>query len=536
MPRFTECWRCGNSSATVACPSCNVAKYCSKKCKDDDITRHNDAECRPVSILKTCSSCFKIGSSLQRCTGCYRAFYCDAKCQKNNRKKHKVECKRIISKIDSLAQKLHLEFLPKYGRICAAHYYWGNAPAYDYLNLLENEGVEYDSDMNVLVLGVGDLRNIVLTCASLPESFTSKVKFVLNDVDRWVLARQVLLLYMMLKSRSLQGQFPSTGESRPFLAHYYWGNVPAYDYLNLLENEGVEYDSNMNVLVLGVGDLRNIVLTCASLPKSFTNKVKFVLNDSDSCVLSRLVLLMYMIIKCDLSVCKVVTEIWYSLSLSEKTYDYLFSSLQGLLRLKSAGDLKAATGELIEVHESHFKEFQEIWRHWLELRVEGTSDIQKQRQEAFSKDPSSFRGKRCYYNCIPKEHLPSAKKFMEDGIFKRTKRCSFAENPTLTGASFSSKDEPFKYCCLTSVLPFTGWDYVDVAKMMYESSVVIMYGNYIEFMLCSFMEILKSKQVTFEIILGNCMDIDAFLNKEEKYDRISTSNLMDYILLPNLMR
>ena len=201
MPRFAECWRCGKSPAIVVCPSCNVAKYCSKKCKENDVARHNDAECRPVSILKTCSSCRNTGSSLQTCTGCYRAFYCDTECQKNHRKKHKVECKHITGKIESLAQSLEGDFPTKFGVNCAAHYYWGNAPAYDYLNLVENEGVDYNTDMNVLVLGVGDLRNIVLTCASLPESFTCKVKFVLNDSDRWVLARLVLLLYMMLKCK-----------------------------------------------------------------------------------------------------------------------------------------------------------------------------------------------------------------------------------------------------------------------------------------------------------------------------------------------
>ena len=116
-----------------------------------------------------------------------------------------------------------------------------------------------------------------------------------------------------------------------------------------------------------------------------------------------------------------VTEIWYSLSLSEKTYNYLCSSFQGLLRLKSVGDLKAATGGLIDVHESHFKEFQEIWTRWDDMKVEGTSNIQKQRQEAISKDPGSFFGKINYYNCIPQEHFPSAKKFMDDGIFKRTR-------------------------------------------------------------------------------------------------------------------
>ncbi|XP_028390689.1 uncharacterized protein LOC114515601 [Dendronephthya gigantea] len=435
MPRFTECWRCGNSSATVACPSCDVAKYCSKKCKANDIARHKDAECRPVAIIKTCSSCRKTGSSLQTCSGCYRAFYCDAKCQMNHRSEHKFECKRIVDKIKSLAGSL-LAFFPNSGRICMAHYYWGNMPAYDYLNLLENEGVNYDSDMNVLVLGVGDLRNIVLTCASLPESFANKVKFVLNDIDEWVLARLVLLLYMM--------------------------------------------------------------------------------------------------IKCDRSVSKVVTEIWYSLSLSEKTYNYLHQTLQGLLRLQSAEDMKTATDGIIHLNEEHFRKFRDVWARWLEMRVEGTSHIRKQREKAMNADLGSFGGRINYYNCIPKEHVPSAMEYMEKGVFNRTQNCSFAENPTLTGPPMFGND--LTYCCPTSVLPFVGWDYVEVEKSTYSKSLVTMFGNYIEEKLERFMEKLAARQVRFDIILGNCMNIEEFLTEEEKYDRIFTSNLMDYILLPELLR
>ena len=201
MPRFSDCWRCGKTSATVVCRSCDVAKYCSNKCKENDIARHTDAECRPVSVINTCLSCRKTGSLLQKCTGCYRALYCNATCQKNHRDKHKAECKRIVEKIKSLASTLDRYFLPNAARGCVAHYYWGNVPAYDYLNLSENEGADYNLTMNILVIGVGDLRNIAFTCASLPESFTSKVKFTLNDSDRCVLARLVLLLYMMIKCK-----------------------------------------------------------------------------------------------------------------------------------------------------------------------------------------------------------------------------------------------------------------------------------------------------------------------------------------------
>ena len=184
---------------TEVCHSCDIAKYCSTQCKKNDVARHKDAECRPVSIIQTCLSCRKTGASLQACSGCYRAFYCNTTCQKNHRPKHKTECKIIVGKIKSLAKKLEFNF--NFARGCMAHYYWGNVPAYDYLNLSENEGVDYDLALNVLVLGVGDLRNIVLTCASLPDNFKSKVKFVINDSDRYVLARLILLLYIMIKCK-----------------------------------------------------------------------------------------------------------------------------------------------------------------------------------------------------------------------------------------------------------------------------------------------------------------------------------------------
>ena len=79
--------------------------------------------------------------------------------------------------------------------------------------------------------------------------------------------------------------------------HYYWGNQPAYDGLNLLENEGIDYSSDLKVLYLGVGDFRNVALTCASLADTYEHVVAFALNDLESCILSRLVLFIYMLIQ-----------------------------------------------------------------------------------------------------------------------------------------------------------------------------------------------------------------------------------------------
>ena len=196
MPKFSECWRCGKSGASVVCRACDIAKYCSNVCQRNDKSRHK-VECKPVAIVRSCSSCKKSGSGLRACTGCYRVYYCDIKCQKSHRKVHKSDCSSTKDTIAKLARKI-LRFFPRH---TTELYFWGNYPAYDGLNLLENEGADYSSDLKILYLGVGDFRNVALTCASLPDTYERVVTFALNDIETGILSRLVLFVYMLIKGK-----------------------------------------------------------------------------------------------------------------------------------------------------------------------------------------------------------------------------------------------------------------------------------------------------------------------------------------------
>lgn len=183
----------------IICDLCWVAKYCSELCRRNDIFRH-EAECIPASILKTCTNCRKSGPNLKACTGCYKAFYCDANCQKINWERHKLDCLEAKEIIEAATKQVFVQYFMLSnvrGAVCP-YYYWGNVPAFDYLNLLENESAAYGSTLEVLVLGVGDLRNVALTCAMLPDSFSNKVSFTLNDRESCVLARLVLVILRWL--------------------------------------------------------------------------------------------------------------------------------------------------------------------------------------------------------------------------------------------------------------------------------------------------------------------------------------------------
>ena len=127
---------------------------------------------------------------------------------------------------------------------------------------------------------------------------------------------------------------------------------------------------------------------------------------------------------------------------------------------------------------------------------------------------------------------------MEDGLFLRSGMPAFAENPTLTGYDIK-KGRPaysYSYCIDSALLPFIGWDYLEVKKFKHANSLITMYGAYVENVLRAVMRKLSKKQVYFQVILCDCMVIEQYVEKETKYDRILTSNLMDYIFLPRLLQ
>ena len=210
MPRFSECWRCGNTVGIgISCKLCGVAKYCSEKCQKNDIFRH-EAECIPASILRTCTACRKSGPNLRACTGCYQAHYCNANCQKNNWERHKIDCLEAKKSVEATSKLILANYVESSeDTMATCHYfYWGNVPAIDCLNLIENESEAYGIALKVLLLGVGDLRNVALTCVSLPDSYNHKVFFTLNDRESCVLARIVLLLYIMNGGEQTYGLVP----------------------------------------------------------------------------------------------------------------------------------------------------------------------------------------------------------------------------------------------------------------------------------------------------------------------------------------
>ena len=139
-----------------------------------------------------------------KCSNCLNAHYCGVECQRNHWPRHRSLCQQTVERTIEVVERMkELHELKETNSGVAATYYWGNVPAVDLINLPMNEGEEYSNPLALLLCGVGDPRNVLLTIASLPDVYKKQVTFVLNDICPCTFARTVLLLYMLYKGMPL---------------------------------------------------------------------------------------------------------------------------------------------------------------------------------------------------------------------------------------------------------------------------------------------------------------------------------------------
>ena len=214
MLKKDQCWRCDTicsaPTAKIYCTRCEMAYYCSDKCKGSDEFRHQ-VDCQTAALKRKCSGCGKEKTGLKPCGSCRQVWYCDKECQKKSWPTHKAHCQQAAKKTSELAHQMKLDFDIKgfmnFHGIGNVLYYWGNIPATDLINLPLNEGCHYSKPLSVFACGVGDPRNVVLSLAQLPETYQEELTFVLNDICACTLARTVLILYLLFKGKLFLGSF-----------------------------------------------------------------------------------------------------------------------------------------------------------------------------------------------------------------------------------------------------------------------------------------------------------------------------------------
>ncbi|XP_038047659.1 uncharacterized protein LOC119721772 [Patiria miniata] len=467
-----HCWFCEKPlpQRTVSCSRCPVAVYCASSCRDRDTVRHGAVECE-IFQAKKCSACGKLGKTLE-CSGCNDAWYCDTDCQLHGWPFHKAKCKEIMAFVKQVSLKLNTS---RHGDF---PFYIGNTMAKDFLQLENNElstdrvdKEELTRDYHVLSAGCGNLRNTVLTAASLPDEYQGKLYITLNDYNPFVTARNVLFLFILVR-------FADT------------------DYI------------------------------ASSL-----------------------------------------TTIWYSLYISKREFDLIKTSLDELIQM-SAQQLHDATKGLVTVLDENLSYLKFVWGKWRALqchRDKKTSiNLKQQRKVLFDNCHFAKVNHPLYLIRINEKDRKMVEEWFEHGLFfpyeAKEKNMPFG-NPTLTAPkasktiagedarlflllnntqAVSQEDATFEYCIRPAIIPFEEWDCLRVREHTpgSHSSPMVMYHKYVTNLLQKVKSLILQGRLLIHVSLADSLD---FPNHHQtlnmpNYDRIFTSNLADYVGFAKLLQ
>ena len=160
--------------------------------------------------------------------------------------------------------------------------------------------------------------------------------------------------------------------------HYYaFGNTPP----DLLLPPGVV---NPKILCLAAGDLRSCLFSISRTDMTRHSNILFVINDKNSAIIARNILLLAVLIHPDLS-CEWedIWSIWYSISLSRNQWNLVEKVLRCLLN-----DPQTLLSKLnTTVESSTLLACEEVWKMWLEMEIPAkkADKMQKKYLKRYSK-------------------------------------------------------------------------------------------------------------------------------------------------------
>ncbi|KAI0437529.1 hypothetical protein F4803DRAFT_565994 [Xylaria telfairii] len=143
--------------------------------------------CAPCCNQQPDSPCVKVGSLA--CKSCLMVAYCSKRCQTAHWPTHRQDCQSPIMKGTWKPGWVTDNRLPAfmgYGgsdqvMFGVVKYLWGNVPAIDVIRLGQNEGIDYRDPINILFAGC----------------YRSPLNIVINDRDLDIVARNLVFLLIM---------------------------------------------------------------------------------------------------------------------------------------------------------------------------------------------------------------------------------------------------------------------------------------------------------------------------------------------------
>ncbi|KAK5701102.1 hypothetical protein LTR17_022899 [Elasticomyces elasticus] len=316
---------------------------------------------------------------------------------------------------------------------------------------------------------------------------------------------------------------------------YLWGNMPAFDVLKLVQNEGETYAQDLSLLFAASGDLRNVIKTTTALPSTYDNTVSLRINDKDLDVVARnTILLLVAFLAPDVEAAvDCMLHVWYSAMITQAHCDLLEHTARPYIA-NVMDKISSKPGDALQRKTWHFKQCiirlalpKNEWARLLTY-VDGSSSVtavdgQRKRQAiALAPERIDHRDRKALA-LIP-AHRVCLQRFREDGIllpFGYARDDFMVPNPTL----FQAQEWPLK----DSADPLDGWHLSELLKTKYGKADKDIYGKlYISVrqMLSASMSKLYTHRHIFELYNLNATELPNHC-AEDTFARIEVSNIAD---------
>ncbi|KAI0545918.1 hypothetical protein F4679DRAFT_575864 [Xylaria curta] len=304
---------------------------------------------------------------------------------------------------------------------------------------------------------------------------------------------------------------------------YLWGNVPAFDVIQLGQNEGADFQNPINLLFAGR-------LLCRQSIRII------VINDHEIDIVARnLIFLLIMLVEEDPNVAaESMLHVWFSALVTESCYDLLQKKLKPIVAdicNKIAGKpYKTLLGKTWNFGGSSLRLVltQEVWMKLLSY-FEIPSGMTKEKAHAIRQAVVNAPSRVDYLDRALLIRSPAMGlgmiKYRNDGVllpFGQARKAFLVPNPTL----FDSSNE---WPMMDAADPTDGWSIKTLLATKAGPAKKDVYGqlyHHLKRLFADFHRCLHSKPVSFELHHTDAQVLDKTL-ADRKFDRIEVSNICD---------
>ncbi|KAL4922141.1 hypothetical protein BDW62DRAFT_217950 [Aspergillus aurantiobrunneus] len=317
---------------------------------------------------------------------------------------------------------------------------------------------------------------------------------------------------------------------------YLWGNVPAFDLIQLEKNEGLGYTGDLRLLFAASGDLRNVVKTISRIPPEYGDTLEITVNDRDFDIVGRNVILLLIALsiedKDEAIDCMI--HLWYSALVRESDLQLIQrrirTRIQNVCKTIENNKLDGPAAKTWRFGDRSLRLVLEApsWNRLLSF-FDVPTGLKAERAQEIRRAVTLAEAREDYYDrflyCQSPAHRLAHQKFREEGLllpFGLSSHEFCVPNPTLY-------QNTLYWTMNDNADPLHGWPSDEVAALSTGPATADLYGKlffYLRKTFEDFLVRLRGSKVSFTLYQHDVTSLVEQLDTGT-FSRIEVSNISD---------